>query len=184
MLRFHRILDAHAAQDLGRKARQAGDAGFGALGQRIAGPQAAVIGDADDVAGPGFLGEVAVAGQKEHRVLHRHEPPRTLVFQLHAAPEAACADAQKGNPITVLRIDVRLHLENEPSDSLFLGPNRGRLGRLRPRRRREPGHALQQLAYPEVVDRAAEKYRRQVTLAVRIEIEFRAQTARHFDLFA
>ena len=81
----------HSPQDLGRKARQAGDAGLGALGQRVAGPQTAVIGNADDVAGPGFLGQVAVAGEKEHRVLYRHEPPGALVLQLHAAPEAARA---------------------------------------------------------------------------------------------
>ena len=41
------------------------------LGQRVADMQVAVIGDADDVAGPGFFGQLAVLRQKQHRVVQR-----------------------------------------------------------------------------------------------------------------
>jgi hypothetical protein len=58
-IRVHRILDAYPPQDLRREAYNAGDADFLALGQSVADPEAPVVGNADDVAGPGLLGEVA-----------------------------------------------------------------------------------------------------------------------------
>src|SRR5215472_6595230 len=63
MLRLHRVLDLDPPQDLRREIRDAGDAHRLTLGQGVADPEAPVVGDADDVAGPGLLGEVALARQ-------------------------------------------------------------------------------------------------------------------------
>ena len=72
MLRLHRVVDLDSLQDLGREIRETGDADRLALGQGVADPKAPVIGDADDVAGPGLLSEVALTGEEKHRRLHRH----------------------------------------------------------------------------------------------------------------
>ena len=100
----------------GREARDAGDADRLALGQGVADAQGAVIGNADDVAGPGLLGEVALARQEEHRVLHRHHAAAAAVPQLHAALEAARAEPQEGDAVAMLRVDIGLHLEDEAGD--------------------------------------------------------------------
>jgi len=72
-----------------------------------------MVGDADDVAWPRLLGEVALAGEEEHRGLHRHRAPGADVLQFHAALEAAGRDPQKGDAIAVLRVDIGLHFEHE-----------------------------------------------------------------------
>ncbi len=105
------------------------------FGQGVADPQAPVVGDADDVAGPGLLGEVALAGEEEHRGLHRHQAPGADVLQFHAALEAARGDPHKGDAVAVLRVDIGLHLEDETGDLGLLGRDRPRVGRLRARRR-------------------------------------------------
>ena len=188
MLRLHRVLDPHPAQDLGREARQPGDPDLGALGQRVAEAQDAVIGDADDVAGPGLLGQVALARQEEHRVLHGYSAAGAQILQLHAALEMPRAQPHKGDAVAVLRVDIGLHLEHEPGNRRFSGQYRPRPGsvyrRLRPRRRRQQGHPTQQFAHPEIVQRAAEENRRQVALAERLQVKRRAQAARHLDLLA
>jgi len=66
MLRLHRVVELDPSQDLRREIGDARDADFLAFGQGVADPQAAVVGDADDVAGPGLLGEVALAGGEEN----------------------------------------------------------------------------------------------------------------------
>ena len=72
-------------------------------------------------------------------------------------------------------------------------PDDLRLGR-RDRRARAPAAGAaaarasatpgEQLAHAEVVDRAAEEHRRQVALAIRLEVELRAQLAHHRDVLA
>src|ERR1700746_1392757 len=71
MLRLHRVGYPHPLQYLRREIWDAGDAYGLALGQGVADPQAPVVRDADDVAGPRLLGEVALAGEEKHWGLHR-----------------------------------------------------------------------------------------------------------------
>src|SRR6185437_15701795 len=140
----------------------AGDADLVALGQRVADPERAVIGNAENIAGPRLLGEIALARQEEHRVLHAHEPAAARVLQLHAAAEAAGAEPQEGDAVAVLRVDIGLHLEDESRDLALAWLDRTRQRRLRTRRRRQLGNAAQQLAHAEIVERAAEEHRRQM----------------------
>ena len=116
MLGPHRIVEAHPAQDFRREAGNAGDAERLALGQRIADAQGAVIGDADDVAGEGLLRQLALAGDEEHGIVDRDLLAAAHLRQLHAAPEAAGAEAQEGDPVAVVRVHVRLDLEDEAGD--------------------------------------------------------------------
>src|SRR5215469_6801244 len=95
MLRLHRVLDLDPPQDLRREIGDAGDAHRLTLGQGVADPEAPVVRDADDVAGPSLLGEVALARQEKHRGLYRHDAAGADVLQLHAALEAARRDAHK-----------------------------------------------------------------------------------------
>src|SRR5712675_1489741 len=81
------------------KAREAGDPDRLALGQGVADAEAPVVGDADDVAGPGLLGEVALAGEEKHRGLHRHLAPGADVLQFHAALKTARRDPHKGDAV-------------------------------------------------------------------------------------
>ena len=184
MLRLHRVGDVDAAQDLGGEARQPGDAEVGGFGQRVADAEAAVVRDAENVAGPGLLGEIALARQEEHRVLHRHRLAGARILQLHAAAETPRAHPHKGDAVAMLRVDIGLHLEDKAGDLVFFRLYDARLRRLRAGRRRQLGNAAQQLAHPEIVQRAAEKHRGHVPLAVGVEVEFRAQPTRHLDLLA
>ena len=64
VLGLERILDPHALQDFRREVGQAGEADRPALRQAVADAQHAVVGDADDVAGEGLLGQFAVARRR------------------------------------------------------------------------------------------------------------------------
>src|SRR5581483_3701432 len=108
------------------EARHPGDADVVALGQGVADAQAAVIGNADDVAGPRLFGEVALAGEEEHRALHRHDAAGAHVLQLHAAAEAARAQPDQGDAVAVLRVDIGLDLEDEGADAARRGIDRSR----------------------------------------------------------
>ena len=67
LLGLHRILQPHAAQDLRREVGDADDLDRLALGQRVADAQHAVVGDADDVARPGLVDDLALAGEEQDR---------------------------------------------------------------------------------------------------------------------
>jgi hypothetical protein len=72
------------AQDLRREGRHAAEVHLLALGQRVADAQRAVVGDADDVAGPGLLGHLAFLGEEEQRRVDRHLLAGADLAQPHA----------------------------------------------------------------------------------------------------
>src|SRR6201984_3582710 len=124
MLRLHRVLDLDPLQYLRREIRDAGDADRLTLGQGVADAQAPVVGNADDVAGPGLLGEVALAGEEKHRRLHRHQAAGADVLKLHAALKAPRGEPYKGDAVAVLRVDIGLHLEDETGNLRLVGRDR------------------------------------------------------------
>jgi hypothetical protein len=112
---------------------------------------APVVGDADDVAWPGLLAEVALAGEEKHRGLHRHLASSADILQFHAALETAGGDPHKGDAVAVLRIDIGLHLEHETGDPRLLGRDRPWVGELAPAPRPQPANPRaerRQPAYP------------------------------------
>ena len=184
MLCLHRVLDLDPPQDLRRKAREAGDPQCLALGQGVADPQAPVVGDADNVAGPGLLGEVAVAREEKHRGLHRHRRPVRMFFNFMPRlkwPEAIRTKAMRSRCCGSI---LACTLNTKPVTRELLGRDRPRVGRLRAAATgpiRQPG---QQFAHAEIIERTAEIDRRQMALAIGLRVEGRAQPARHLDLLA
>jgi hypothetical protein len=59
LLCLHGIVEAHPTQNLGREIGDAGETDILAFGRRIADPQGAMVGDADNVARQRLLGEFA-----------------------------------------------------------------------------------------------------------------------------
>src|SRR5947209_333518 len=180
----HGILGADLLQQLRREAGDAREAQLLALGQGVADAQVAVVGEAEDVPGAGLLGQLALAGQEEQRIVDGHGLAGAHVEELHAALEAAGAEAHEGDAVAVLGVHVRLDLEDETRDLLLVRLHLARVRRLRARRRRQLHQPLEQLADAEVVDGAAEEDRRQVSLAIGLEVEGRAEAAGHLHLLA
>src|SRR3546814_7026055 len=75
------------------------------------------------------------------------------MLQLGAALEVAGAQPQEGDAVAVVGVHVGLDLEHEAADLVFGRLHLAALRRLRARRRRHVGDALQQLADAEVVQR-------------------------------
>lgn len=117
---FHRVGQDDAAEDFGGEAGDAGETEGFAFGQRVAHAERAVVGDADDVAGEGFLGEGAVLGEEEDRGLDGHRLAGADVEQFHAALEAARADAGEGDAVAVVGVHVGLDLEDEAGDGFLI----------------------------------------------------------------
>src|SRR5207237_347354 len=85
--------------------------------------------------------------------------PRSYLLDLHAAGELAGAKSHESDTISMVRVHVRLNLENECGHA-GLGSQHGALvSRLRPRRRRQGGERIEQIADTEILECAAEKDR-------------------------
>jgi hypothetical protein len=126
-------VEADAADDFRREVRDARDLDVGALGERVADAERAVIGNADNVAGHRFVGQLAVVAEKEHRVGDADVLAGAHVAQLHAALERARRQAEERDAVAMVGVHVGLHLEHEAGDLRLAGIDRRRLGRLRPR---------------------------------------------------
>ena len=142
-----------------------------------------MVGNADDVAGPGFLGQLSVAGLEQDRVVDGHGLARAHVVQLHTALELAAAHAEEGDAVPVFGIHVRLDLEHEARHLFFAGLDRS-VGGLGARRRRQLGHAVEQLAHAEVVQRAAKEHRCERAGLEGLQVELGAQAAHGLDFVA
>jgi hypothetical protein len=125
----------------------------------------------DDVAGPGFIDDLAFLGEEQDRVVHADAFAGAGLLQAHAATELAGAQAQERDTVAMVRVHVGLHLENETCHFIFRRHDTARIGCLRPRRRGETPKRLQQIAYAEILQRGAEENRRHVATAINVEIE-------------
>jgi hypothetical protein len=106
------------------------------------------------------------------------------LLELHAALEAAGADAQEGDAVAVLGVHVGLDLEHEAGEL--------RLVRLHLARRRPAAigagdrvdHRVEQALHAEVVDRRAEEHRRLLARQVGLAVEGMRGAAHQFDVGA
>src|SRR6185437_11027663 len=101
MFLLYRIGEAHAAQDFRREIRDAGEHHFARFRQRVADPQDTVVGNADDVAGPGLVHRLALLREEQDRIVHADRFPRTRLDELHAAPKAARAEPEKRDAVAM-----------------------------------------------------------------------------------
>src|SRR5262249_44032024 len=145
-------------------------------------PQAPMVGQAKDVAGHRFLGQFALAREKEHRGVNGEIAPGAHLAQLHATAESTRAQAHEGDAVAMVGVHVRLHLEHEARD-LWLGwSNRARCRTLWLGVRREPGEAVDQLAHAKIFQSATEEDWRQMTFAIGGKVERRTGAAHQLDL--
>ena len=152
-----------------------------ALGQRVADAQRAVVGDADHVAGIGLVGGDARAGEEELRRRQAHRLAGAHQLGLHAALQLARADAHEGDAVAVVGVHVGLDLEDEGGHLLLGRLDRAGVGLLVARRRPEGAERLDQVAHAEIAQRRAEKDRRQMAFAERLQVERPAGLARQLQ---
>ena len=96
--------------------------------------------------------------------------------------QLARADAHEGDAVAVVRVHVRLDLEDEAGHLAFARIDLARR-RLEPvRRRREIGERVDQIADAEIAQRRAEEHRRQMPFEKGGAVEFLQTVAGEFDL--
>ena len=142
-----------------------------------------MVGNADDVTSPCFLGKLAVGGKEEYRVGDCHRFFAAHMGQLHAAFEVARGHAHKGNTVTMFWIHVGLDLENKARNLGFFGGDVARLGFLDLRLRAVLADAVHELLNAEAVDGGAKPDRGHMAFKDRLGNELREQFTGHFDLF-
>ena len=110
---LHGIGQTDPAQDLGSEVRHALEIEILTFRQRVANTQRSVIGYADYVACVGFLGERSILGKEKLRSVEADDFPRSYLLDLHAARKLAGAKPHEGNTVPMIRVHIRLNLENE-----------------------------------------------------------------------
>jgi len=171
LLALHRIEQPHPSKVLGRKVGNPHELERLFVAHRVADLDRAVVVNPDYVARIRFLDPRAILRHKNRRILDLHIFADAVVPHFHPARELPRADAQKGNPIAVLRVHVRLDLEHHSRKRRLVRGHRSRRRRSRPGRRRKQEQRIEQLRNPKVVHRATEKHRRQLARQVRILIK-------------
>ena len=109
----------NAAQNFRCEVGQAGKAHVIALRQSIADAQGAVVWNTDDIAGFRAVGNLAILREKQDWRMNRNRLAKPRRRQLHAAFECAGAQSHERDAVTVLRVHIGLHLENEAGDFFF-----------------------------------------------------------------
>ena len=173
LLRLHGVAELDAAQDLRREARHAAEQDVLALGQRVADAQRAVVGDADDVAGEGLVGDGAVAGRRRTAAPCRliGLPVRTsFAFMPRVSrPEQTRMKAMRSRWFGSMLAWI---LNTKP---VIVGSRRPRPGACRPPAPRGGGaksaSASSRSRTPKLLQRRAEEHRRQMAFAEGLEVE-------------
>ena len=102
--------------------------------------------------------------------------------QLHAAFERARNLPHEGDPVAVIGVHIGLDLEDEAGDFIALRPDRILACGLWTRRRREFRDRLDQFGDAEILQRRSEIDRRQIAVAIGVEIEFGIADLRQLDI--
>ena len=143
-----------------------------------------MIGNADNVAGPGLVHRLALAGEEQDGIVHPDGLAGARLFQLHVAAELARGQAQERHPVAVVGVHIGLDLEDKAGD--FLVARLRRRGRWRPGRAAAAhirASASSNSRHAEILQRRAEIDRRQMAFAIGGEIEVRQAFARQLHIF-
>ena len=184
LLGLGRVLERDAAQDFGREIGEAGEAQAGFFGQRVAHAQRPMIGDTDNVARKGLVGQFAVLREEEDRRMNGERLARAGWRQLHAAAELARNETHEGDAVAVHRVHVRLHLEDEARHFALVGLDGGGFGGLGTRRRGVLAERVDQFGDAEELERRSEIDRGQVARTIAVEVEFGIAALRQFSVLA
>ena len=171
LLGAERVPVFQLAEDLGRKIGNALVMQFFSFGQGIADLEDVVVVESDHIAGIGFFDE---------RFFVRHEAGRVGKADFLVEPcvpvegvalEFSGADTQEGDPVAMVRVQVRVDLEYEAAEFL-LGrgdfPFHRRAGT---RTRCDLEKRFQEFLHTEVVDRASEEHGSEQSIAIKAGIE-------------
>ena len=168
VLLLHRVLDLDPAQDLRRETRQAGDADLGSPSVSVS-PILRLPWFGMPMMSPGHASSARLRSRARKNTGFCTDISRPVreFFSFMPRRKRPEHDPHKGDAVAVLRVDIGLHLEDETGDRFA-----PRARSVRPRRRAGCGRGggarsadpAQQFAHPEIVQRAAEKDRRQMAL--------------------
>src|SRR5437868_5631226 len=141
-----------------------------------------MVRDADDVAWPGLIDDLALLSEKEDGVVHADHLAGAGLLQLHAAPKPPGTEAQERHAVAMVRVHIGLDFEDEAGDLVFRGLDLPRLRLLRPRRRRKATQRLKQAPHAEILQRRPEEDRRHMPTAIDRKIERRGGMAHQLHI--
>ena len=113
--------------------------------------------------------------------MDRHRLAQSRRRQLHSPFECPRHLSHERDAVTVVGVHVRLHLEDEAGNLIARGRDLFIAGGLRPRRRGVLCDRLDQFGYSEILERGSEIHRREVAIAIGLEIEFGIPDLRELD---
>jgi len=133
------------------------------LAQAVSQPEHARIEQTDDVPGVRLFHDFPILRQKLLRLRQLDLPARPHMADGHASLEPSRTNAQKRDPVSVLRVHVGLDFENVPRKLSVRRLHRPIRAFPGSRRGRQAQEVFQKRPHAEVVDGAAEKDRRQLS---------------------
>ncbi len=154
------IFKPHAAEMLRCEMRNAGEFERFFLRESIADLNRAVIMNADDIARICLFDIRAVLRHKNCGIGERHFLADTVMNNAHAALKLSRADPHKSNTVAVRRIHVGLDFKNKAGKIIFIGVNISCRCRAGERRRSDFHESVEKFLNAEIVNSAAEEYRR------------------------
>jgi hypothetical protein len=160
LLVLARVRRTHHPEVLWREHRQRRELDRVAFEDRVADPQRRSVDEADDVAGPRLIRDLALPAEQVLGVLGGERPPARRVGDDHPAAELARAHPHEGDVVAVGRVHARLHLEHEAGErrahgAVATGCVLAGLGG-----RREVDEGVQDVLHPEVEHGSGEEHRR------------------------
>src|SRR5262249_52387952 len=156
LLRLQRIAHAHTTEELGREIRNSGEAQRLAFRERVADLNRAMVVQADDVARVRVVCLHSLAGHERDGVGDFHFFADPHMPHAHALTISTGADAQKRDAIAMLRIHVRLDLEDESGKRGFARRYRTLMRRTRLRRWCNVDETIEHVRHAKVAERSAE----------------------------
>ncbi len=142
-----------------------------------------MIGNADDVAGPGFVHRLALGGEEQDRIVDRRSAlPVPDCFSFMPRRKRPETQPQERHAVAMVGVHIGLNLEDEAGDVVFARRDQT-VGRLHVAgRRRVLGQKRDQLLDPEILERRAEEHRRQQAFVIAVGVEMRQAGLDELDL--
>ena len=141
-----------------------------------------MVGNADNIAGIGLLGDLPLTGEEKLRRVQGNRLAGANLLQLHAADQPARAYPCKGDTIPMVGIHIGLDLEYQRRQSRLGRLHHPPVGRLVAGPRPVFGQSVQQIGNADLADRAAEIDRRQMPGSEGFGVEFRQSGSCEIDL--
>ncbi len=167
---------------LRRKARDLVVADGAILGERVADAELRVPHQANNVARVRLVNRLALLPEELVRTRKAHLPAGARVRDNHVALKAPRADAHERDAVAVLRVHVRLDLEDKAGERPVVRGHQAVAGAVRTGRRGTLQERVEQQLDAEVVHRAAEENRGQLAPEHRFGRILAARELEHLQL--